>query len=130
MSSAGLVRQGRSGAAQEPSGRKPPGRCRVCGASLVTGRERTLGRCLKCPGSPDEDLATRLHEWRDAAARDGNIPASIVLTDETLAALEERRPATEQDLRDIPGFRADKIASYGSQVLAIVAARTSSPGVD
>ncbi len=119
--SAGLVRQGRSAAAQESSGQKPPERCRVCGAGLVTGRERTLGRCLKCPGTSDEHLATRLREWRDAEALRRGLPASIVLTDETLGAVEERRPATEQDLRDIPGFRPDKIASYGGQVLAIVA---------
>jgi DNA helicase-2/ATP-dependent DNA helicase PcrA len=119
--SAGLVRQGRSAASSEPAGRRPPERCRVCGAGLVTGRERTLGRCLKCPGTPDESLATSLREWRAAEAQALGLPASIVLTDETLAALEERRPATEADLRDIPGFRPDKIASYGSQVLALVA---------
>jgi DNA helicase-2/ATP-dependent DNA helicase PcrA len=101
----------------------------VCGAGLVTGRERTLGRCLKCPGTPDERLATSLREWRDAEAQGRGLPASIVLTDETLAALEERRPATEADLRDSPGFRSDKIADYGSQVLAIVAA-ASGPEVD
>ena len=120
--SAGLVRQGRSGAAREPSSRKPPDRCRVCGAGLVTGRERTLGRCLKCPGAHDEQLAATLREWRDEVARSSGLPASIVLTDETLAAVEERRPSSEADLRDIPGFRPDKIANYGSQVLAIVAA--------
>ena len=119
--SAGLVRQGRSTAAKESSGQKPPERCRVCGAGLVTGRERTLGRCLKCPGSRDEHLATSLREWRDAEAKGRGLPASIVLTDETLAAVEERRPATETDLRDIPGFRPEKIERYGSQVLAIVA---------
>jgi DNA helicase II / ATP-dependent DNA helicase PcrA len=118
---AGLVRQGRSAAARDWSGQQPPERCRVCGAGLVTGRERTLGRCLKCPGTRDERLATSLRDWRDAEAQGRGLPASIVLTDETLAAVEERRPATESDLRDIPGFRPDKIASYGSQVLALVA---------
>jgi DNA helicase II / ATP-dependent DNA helicase PcrA len=125
--SAGLVRQGRSGAVKESSGRKPPDRCRVCGAGLVTGRERTLGRCLRCPGTPDAHLGTRLREWRDDQAQQRNVPTSIVLTDETLAAVEERRPATEQELRDIPGFRPDKIASYGTQVLAIVA-EADAPG--
>jgi ribonuclease D len=80
-----------------------------------------LGRCLKCPGATDEGLAARLREWRDAEAHGRGLPASIVLTDETLAAVEERRPATDDDLRDIPGFRPDKIAAYGDQVLAIVA---------
>ena len=119
----GLVRQGRSASASQPSGRKPPDRCRVCGAGLVTGRERTLGRCLRCPGSPDEHLATSLREWRTTVARELGVPTSIVLTDEALAAVEERRPATEEDLLDIPGFRADKITRFGSQVLAIVSAR-------
>ncbi len=56
-----------------------------------------------------------------AGGRRAGCPASIVLTDEALVAVEERRPATEADLRDIPGFRPDKIATYGSRVLAIVA---------
>jgi ribonuclease D len=93
----------------------------VCGAGLVTGRERTLGRCLRCPGAPDEQLAASLRQWRELVSAEQGVPASIVLTDETLVAVEERRPATEADLRDIPGFRPDKITAYGSRVLAIVA---------
>jgi hypothetical protein len=118
---AGLVRQGRSGATKEHGRGSALERCRVCGAGLVTGRERTLGRCLRCPGAPDEQLAASLRQWRELVAAEQGVPASIVLTDEALVAVEERRPATEADLRDIPGFRPDKITSYGSRVLAIVA---------
>jgi DNA helicase-2/ATP-dependent DNA helicase PcrA len=118
---AGLVRQGRSGATKEHVRGRSLERCRVCGAGLVTGRERTLGRCLRCPGAPDEQLAASLHQWRELVAAEQGVPASIVLTDEALVAVEERRPATEADLRDIPGFRPDKITSYGSRVLALVA---------
>jgi DNA helicase-2/ATP-dependent DNA helicase PcrA len=117
----GLVRQGSSGASKERVRGRSLERCRVCGAGLVTGRERTLGRCLRCPGSPDERLAASLRQWRELVAAEQGVPASIVLTDETLVAVEERRPVTEADLRDIPGFRPDKIASYGSRVLALVA---------
>jgi DNA helicase-2/ATP-dependent DNA helicase PcrA len=118
---AGLVRQGTSGASKQRARGRSLERCRVCGAGLVTGRERTLGRCLRCPGVPDEQLAADLRQWRKLVAVEHGVPVSIVLTDETLVAVEERRPATEADLRDIPGFRPDKIASYGSRVLAIVA---------
>ncbi len=117
----GLVRQGTSGTSPERVRTRSVQRCRVCGAGLVTGRERTLGRCLRCPGASDERLAANLRQWRDREAQEQGVPTSIVLTDEALVAVEERRPVTEADLRDIPGFRPDKIASYGRRVLSLVA---------
>ena len=46
--------------------------CRVCGAALLGGAERKLGRCADCPSDVDEELLERLRDWRPgrrAAAR-------------------------------------------------------------
>ncbi len=71
---AGLVRQGTSGASKERVRGRSLERCRVCGAGLVTGRERTLGRCLRCPGAPDEQLAASLRQWRELVAAEQGVP--------------------------------------------------------
>ena len=116
----GLVRRGRSGATEQ-RGRTAPSRCRVCGASLVTGEERTLGRCRMCPSNVDERLSARLIEWRDATAAERGVPTFVVFTDVTMRAVAERRPGTEKDLLDIPGIPRSKMRLYGDQLLAIVA---------
>jgi DNA helicase-2/ATP-dependent DNA helicase PcrA len=116
----GVVRQGRSTGSRERR-RKPPGRCRVCGAGLVTAPERTLGRCSTCPGHPDELLAERLRVWRSATAKERGVPAYVVFTDMTLAALAERKPRDEAELLDIPGIGPAKYELYGEVLLAMVA---------
>lgn len=121
----GLVRQGKSRATKDRR-RKPPGRCRVCHAALVTAPERTLGRCRACPGNPDEDLAQRLRDWRLAKAREQDVPAFVVFTDVTLTALAERRPRDEDELLDVPGIGPAKAERYGPALLELVRAGASS----
>ena len=95
--------------------------CRVCGAGLVGGAERKLGRCLACPSDLDEDLLGRLVEWRARVAGTGHVPAYVVFTDATLTALAERRPAGVPELIDIAGIGPRKLALYGEAVLALIA---------
>ncbi len=115
----GLVRRGASGATKERR-RRPPARCRVCGAGLVTAPERTLGRCRTCPGSADEALVERLRQWRAAASMQRGVPAYIVFTDVTLGALAERRPRTQDELRDIPGIGPAKAEQFGEAILEVL----------
>jgi DNA helicase-2/ATP-dependent DNA helicase PcrA len=117
--SSGLVRQGRSQSPRERR-RRPPSRCRVCGAGLLTPPERTLGRCRTCPGSPDEELAERLRAWRLDTARAREVPAFVVFTDLTLTALAERKPRDQAALLDIPGIGPTKIELYGEALLELV----------
>ncbi len=117
---AGVVRAGRSRGAKQRS-RRPPGRCRVCGAGLVTAPERTLGRCTTCPGNADEALVDRLRAWRLATAKERGVPAYVVFTDITLTALAERRPADPGELLDIPGIGPAKNELYGEQLLDLIA---------
>jgi DNA helicase-2/ATP-dependent DNA helicase PcrA len=117
------------GAAQPPSqrgtGRDARRRavnvsCRICGAALLSGHERKLGRCDGCPSDIDEELFERLREWRIRVATASKVPAYVVFTDATLTALAERKPSGTDQLIEIAGIGPRKLGLYGSAVLALV----------
>jgi DNA helicase-2/ATP-dependent DNA helicase PcrA len=97
--------------------------CRVCGATLLSGADRKLGRCATCPSTLDEDLFERLREWRLRTAGEQKVPAYVVLTDATLTALAERRPASTAELAGIAGIGPRKLELYGPAVLALISGR-------
>lgn len=103
---------GRSGAAAV---------CDTCGARLRTGAERALRRCADCPGEVDLALFERLRQWRSARASEQKVPAYVVFSDVTLAAIAEARPTDSQDLVRLPGIGQRKLDLYGQEVLAVVA---------
>ena len=45
------------------------------------------------------------------------MPAFVILTDATLTAIAETRPADAQALRQIPGIGHTKLAKYGEHIL-------------
>lgn len=94
--------------------------CRVCGATLLAGADRKLGRCATCPSDRDDELYGRLREWRRATAAEQQVPAYVVFTDATLAALAERQPTTATELSVIGGIGPRKLEQYGPAVLALV----------
>jgi DNA helicase-2/ATP-dependent DNA helicase PcrA len=94
--------------------------CRVCGATLLAGPDRKLGRCPTCPSDLDEALYERLREWRLRVATTQKVPAYVVFTDATLVALSERKPAREADLVAIAGIGPRKLGLYGEAVLRLV----------
>jgi DNA helicase-2/ATP-dependent DNA helicase PcrA len=94
--------------------------CRVCGATLLAGADRKLGRCPTCPSDLDEDLYDRLRTWRSRVAADQKVPAYVVFTDATLVALAERRPGTPEQLLAIAGIGPRKLGQYGAAVFALV----------
>jgi DNA helicase-2/ATP-dependent DNA helicase PcrA len=91
----------------------------VCGRPLTAAIERKLGRCEDCPADYDQDLLTRMKEWRLVTSKAYKIPAYVVFTDATLQAIAERAPASEEELAAIPGVGAVKLERYGSAVLAL-----------
>lgn len=117
---------GEKGAAAGP-GRKAERRrnqvvsCRVCGATLLAGADRKLGRCPTCPSDLDEELYERLRSWRTRVAGEQHVPAYVVFTDATLIALAERRPQRTEELLAIAGIGPRKLGLYGEAVLALVA---------
>ncbi len=102
------------------SGRPIP-KCRVCGRGLLDPGARKLGRCEDCPSSIDQELYDALIAWRTEQAAGESMPAFVILTDATLTAIAETRPADEQALRKIPGIGHTKISKYAEPILKICA---------
>jgi DNA helicase-2/ATP-dependent DNA helicase PcrA len=98
--------------------------CRICGATLLAGADRKLGRCPTCPSDLDEDLHARFLEWRSRTAAELKVPAYVVFTDATVVAMAERRPATPAELLAIAGIGPRKLGQYGAAVFALVSGAT------
>ncbi|WP_114855810.1 ATP-dependent DNA helicase UvrD2 [Brachybacterium sp. YJGR34] len=96
--------------------------CRVCGQGLVTPAEQRRGRHDGCPSTAGEDQLSALRSWRRAKASAGGVPAYAILTDAALEAVAERDPRSEQDLLAVPGIGPGKVASFGEEMLALLAA--------
>jgi DNA helicase-2/ATP-dependent DNA helicase PcrA len=92
----------------------------VCGATLLAGADRKLGRCPGCPSDLDEELFERLREWRVRVASAQKVPAYVVFTDATLVALAERRPGRPDELLAIAGIGPRKLGLYGDAVLSLI----------
>jgi DNA helicase-2/ATP-dependent DNA helicase PcrA len=130
-----LLGLGGSGGAQAAAVRGPakkkrnsrkPATCRVCGKALVTGPERSIGRCRTCPSSLNEDLLEQLRQWRTEQVKElseqkgKSLPAYLVATDATLEALSELAPSTLDELASIPGLGPAKLEQYGAGLLALL----------
>ena len=127
-----LPQFGRSGGERSVlSGSRKPDRrrtavvsCRVCGATLLAGADRKLGRCPTCPSDFDDELFERLREWRIRIAGAHKVPAYVVFTDATLTALAERKPSRPAELLAIAGIGPRKLGLYGEAVIALVGGST------
>jgi ATP-dependent DNA helicase RecQ len=112
------------------------GACDVCGASpdwldeQAAPRRRSRKRAKPVPatksnaaamaGVAHSELRERLREWRRALASEREIPAFVVMHDTSLDELCRRKPASIQELRQVPGFGEKKTATYGQQILSIL----------
>jgi ATP-dependent DNA helicase RecQ len=65
----------------------------------------------------DQPLFARLRELRARLAKEAQLPAYCVFHDRTLAALARRRPATLDELAEVPGVGPSKLAKYGAAFL-------------
>jgi DNA helicase-2/ATP-dependent DNA helicase PcrA len=72
-------------------------------------------------GGTDGLLLEALQGWRRDRARSDAVPAYVVAHNATLAAIAEARPDTIAALRRVKGMGPAKLASYGADILAIVA---------
>lgn len=121
----GIAPQARADAtpAKSRRSRGAPTRCRVCNNNLTTPAAVMLSRCETCAADVDEDLLLRLKAWRLDTAKEQNVPAYVVFTDNTLIAIAELRPEDEAALIAIPGIGARKLEQYGPDVLDMVRSR-------
>jgi ATP-dependent DNA helicase RecQ len=63
-----------------------------------------------------------LKRWRHKRASADEQPAYVVFHNSTLAEIAARRPRDLWELGTVPGVGPAKLARYGSEVLAVVAA--------
>jgi len=83
---------------------------------------RELGVETSPAAAPDDPLLTSLKLWRRERAQAEGRPAYVVFHDATLSAIAALRPASEAELRAVPGVGPAKIERYGADLLAAVAA--------
>jgi len=76
------------------------------------------------PTSGDPTLFEALRAWRAEQAKAQGVPAYVILHDKTLHELAARRPASADELLDLPGIGQAKAERYGAGLLEIVAARS------
>jgi len=123
----GIAPQARAAAAgEQPKQRRQRGatpRCRVCNAVLTSAPAIMLRRCETCSVDIDEELLAQLKDWRLNTARELNVPAYVVFTDNTLIAIAESLPTDNAALVAIPGIGARKLEQFGADVLGLVRAR-------
>ncbi len=99
-----------------------PTSCGGCGAPLQNAAQRKVGRCADCPPDYDEAVFEALRSWRSATAAEAKVPAYVVFTDATLAAMAQRLPCDAAGLARIAGVGPAKLERYGADVLAVLAA--------
>jgi len=98
----------------------------------ATGRARAGGGGAKAPapaasGPEAARVEQALRGWRKERSSADGVPAYVVLNDRHLVGIAERRPATTRELSACPGIGPAKLAAYGDELLALVAAATA-PG--
>ena len=89
----------------------------------VKPAKRQSTRPLAAPqNAADDQLFEQLRVWRQAAARELNVPAYVIFHDTTLAQIAQRRPLTLDELGQISGIGVRKLEAYGAGILAVVGA--------
>jgi DNA helicase-2/ATP-dependent DNA helicase PcrA len=94
--------------------------CRICNKPLTSPTAIMLRRCQTCAADIDDELLLRLKEWRLRTAKELNVPAYVVFTDNTLIAIAEMLPCDDAALVAIPGIGARKLEQFGPDVLELV----------
>jgi DNA helicase-2/ATP-dependent DNA helicase PcrA len=102
----------------------------ACGRATISraaaAKPRT--RPTKLPGGdPDPPLLAELKAWRLDRSRAAKLPAYVLFPDKTLEAIAATKPDSEPALLDVPGVGPMKLATWGSDVLAIVAKHREEP---
>jgi DNA helicase-2/ATP-dependent DNA helicase PcrA len=101
----------------------PASRCRICNNQLTTPAAIMLRRCETCAADIDDELLLELKDWRLRTAKEMNVPAYVVFTDNTLIAIAELLPTDDAALVAIPGIGARKLEQFGPDVLDLVRSR-------
>ncbi len=105
---------------------------RAAPVTSATGRARAGagGAGGKAPpptasGPEGARVEQALRAWRKERSAADGVPAYVVLNDRHLVGIADRRPATTRELSACPGIGPAKLAAYGDELLALVAAATT-----
>lgn len=74
------------------------------------------------PASADPLLYDALKQWRLLRAREDRVAPFIIAHNAALEALAAAKPTTKQAMLGVAGFGQQKVATYGDDMLAIIAA--------
>ena len=83
--------------------------------------KKKLSTAVESLSDADRALFEQLKVWRLEEANRASVPAFVVFTDATLAALAQNRPSDADGLLRMPGVGVSKIERYGDAVLKVIA---------
>jgi ATP-dependent DNA helicase RecQ len=69
----------------------------------------------------EQALFDKLRWWRVETARAHGVPAYVVFQDATLREIAKVKPASLDELRGVSGVGEKKLASYGDEIVALIA---------
>lgn len=85
-------------------------------------RDKTARRAAQSAISErDQDLFQALREKRMEIARTQNVPPYVIFHDKTLIELASARPASRDEMANVPGVGEAKLERYGPAFLAVIA---------
>jgi len=68
----------------------------------------------------DDPVFEALRSWRRGIAQAQSVPAYVVADDRTLAGIAARRPASTDELLEVPGMGRSRVERYGADILRII----------
>jgi DNA helicase-2/ATP-dependent DNA helicase PcrA len=83
--------------------------------------KKKVSTAVESLSDADRALFEQLKVWRLEEANRASVPAFVVFTDATLAALAQNRPSDADGLLRMPGVGVSKIERYGDAVLTVIA---------
>nr|WP_285562272.1 DNA helicase RecQ [Streptomyces hygroscopicus] len=104
--------------------RKEPKKPAVSRSGSGSGSGRGGGKAKAAVAELPEELQPAfeaLRVWRTGQAREQGVPPYIIFNDATLRAIVSRMPGSIRDLATVSGVGEKKLATYGEEVLAVLA---------
>lgn len=71
--------------------------------------------------APDGPVFSALRKWRTEQARAKQLPPYVIATDAVLRAIEQAKPTDLDQLQAIRGMGGNRSATYGAEILQVVA---------
>ncbi|MBU3011561.1 helix-turn-helix domain-containing protein [Polaribacter vadi] len=89
-------------------------------AKAVLQKSAPTAKKKKLSTRKDPLLALKLRELRDEIRINENIPAFQIFTQETLYAMCDALPRTEQELLKVKGMGKTRVSKYGEEILEVI----------